>query len=140
MASPDPVEQIKSVGTIIATITGAIGLVALIKKSFKTWRLKHPSFKRTVLQNLEHLKDGQRKFDDFNAVMLRERLESLYNVYVLEMGWCPRSAKQNIRALFDLTQRSTGAVLTTSDHLMIKNRDKIMELPESKDRRKDFCQ
>ena len=35
MASPDPVEQIKSVGTIIATITGAIGLVALIKKASK---------------------------------------------------------------------------------------------------------
>lgn len=137
MASPNPVEQFKSIGTVIATITGAIGLLALIKKGCNAWRDKHPSFKRVVLKNLEHLKDGQKKFDDFNAAMLRERLESLYNVYVLEMGWCPRSAKQNIRALFDLYAEKYG---NSSDHLSLKNRDKIMELPESKDRRKDFCQ
>lgn len=137
MSTPDPVDSIKTWGTIVATITATAGLIALIRKGWNSWRNKHPTFRRAVIKGIEELKDGQRKFDDFNAAMLRERLESLYNVYVLEMGWCPRSAKQNIRRLFELYCERFG---DDTDNLILRNRDKIMDLPESKDRRLDYNQ
>lgn len=61
----------------------------------------------------------------------------LYNVYVLEMGWCPRSAKQNIRLLFD---QYFARFYEGTDHLIQHSRDKIMDLPESKDQRRDYSQ
>lgn len=134
---PD-MDHVKNWGTIIATITGTIGLVALIRKSWNNWKEKHPTFRRTVLKSLDQIKEGQRRFDDFNAAMLRERMESVYNVYVLEMGWCPRSAKINISKLFELYKERFGSDI--EDVLVDRNLEVIMDLPESKDQRKDYSQ
>jgi hypothetical protein len=138
MQTPDPVEQIKTAGTVIGTITGAIGLYALIKKGWQKYREKHPTFRRKVLACLEQIKDGQRRFDDFNAATLRERLGSIYNLYVLEMGWCPRSQKEKIALLFDIHKEYFGSEV--EDALMAQDRAMIMSLPESKDQRKDYSQ
>lgn len=137
MQTPDPMEQLETAGKIIGMITGAIGLIALIRKGWKSWREKHPTFRSTVLQSLEQIKQGQRKFDDFNAAMLRERLESLYNLYVLEMGWCPRSSKKNIALLFKLYDERFG---DKADTLFPRFHAAIIELPESKDRRQEYTQ
>lgn len=138
MSEPGPMEHLKAWGTIIATISGTIGLIALIRKGWNNWKSRHPTFRRSVLKSLEQIRNGQKEFEDFNAAMLRERLESIYNVYVLEMGWCPLSAKQNIRALFDLYKSKFGCQV--EDVLIDRNKEMIMSLPESKDQRKNYNQ
>ncbi|MGI6691117.1 MAG: hypothetical protein ACOX63_09830 [Christensenellales bacterium] len=133
MQTPDPVEQFKNAGTIIGTITGALGLAALIKKGWNKWREKHPPFRRTVLTSLDQIKCGQKRFEDFNAATLRERLGSAYLVYVKEHGWCPRSQKEKITVLFDLYKENYGN--TADNILMDQDKAEIMALPESEEQR-----
>ncbi len=137
MQTPDPMDHVKSIGTIIGTVTGVLGLIALIKKAWRSFREKHPTFKYTVIKDLRQIKEGQKRFEYFNAAMLRERLESIYNVYVLEMGWCPRSAKQNIALLFDLYCENFGG---DCDALTLHNKEVVMGLPESKSQKKEYSQ
>jgi hypothetical protein len=138
MQSPGPIEHLETAGKIIGVIAGAIGLFAAIKKGWQKWREKHPTFRRKVLGCLEQIKAGQRRFEDFNAATLRERLGSIYNHYVLEMGWCPRSQKEKIDLLYKIYQEYFGSEV--EDVLMTHDRDVIMELPESKDQRQDYKQ
>jgi len=135
---PDPMEHINTIGKVIGTITGAIGLFALIKKMWQNWREKHPTFKYTVIKSLEQIKAGQKRFEDFNAATLRERIGSIYNLYVLEMGWCPRAQKEKIALLFDIYVEYYGT--DAEDPLIKHDKAIIMELPESKDQRIDYNQ
>ena len=136
--STDPVDQIKTAGTIIATISGFFGLVALIRKGWKNWKAKHPTFRRTVLTCLEQIKDGQRRFEDFNAATLRERLSSIYNVYVLDLGWCSRNHKELAAILYDLYISHFAS--ETEKTLLRREQSIVLELPESKDQRKEYTQ
>lgn len=138
MQTPDPVEHFKNAGAVIGAIAGAIGLFAAIKKGWQKWRENHPTFRRKVLGCLEQIKAGQRRFEDFNAATIRERLGSIYNLYVLQMGWCPRSQKEKIDLLYKIYQEYFGSEV--EDVLMEHDREIIMALPESKDQRQEYNQ
>jgi hypothetical protein len=131
-------EPWKELGIIVGTIGGIIGLCKVVVmplvKSYQRWRVSHPPFKRTVLSTLKQLKKGQEGFDDFNAALLRERLESAYTIYFLEMGWCPSGEKRLIKELFDIYEKRGW------NHIDLKHRESMMSLPESKENRIDFEQ
>lgn len=130
---PDPTEQIKSIGSVIGTVSGAIGLFTLIKKGWNNYREKHPTFKKTVIDSLEQIKKGQKRFEDFNAATLRERLGSIHNLYVKQMRWCSRDQKEKIVPLFDIYMENYAAF---SDRpLILKDKQEIIDLPESKEER-----
>jgi hypothetical protein len=131
-------EPIKNAGTIIGTIAGGIGLIAAIRKGWNNWRMKHPTFKYTVIKSLNEIKDGQNRFDDINAATLRESIGSKYNLYVLEMGWCPRSQKEKIASLFDIYMNYYAC--ESDKPLLERDKQKILDLPESKDQRQEYNQ
>ncbi len=130
---PDPMKGVETAGKIIGTVTGGIALFAAIKKGWNNWRDKHPTFRVSVLKSLEQIKEGQSRFEDFNAATLRERLGSAYLVYVKEHGWCPRSQKEKIAVLFDLYIANYGNA--ADNPLMESDKAEIMALPESEDQR-----
>lgn len=132
---PDPVGD---VGKVIGTITGAIGLVAIIKKGWNNWREKHPTFKYSVLKSLKEIKEGQSRFEDFNAATLRERLGSLRIFYVEDRGWCTRDQKEKVLPLFDIYIENYAAF--SDIPLVKKDKQDIANLPESKEQRMDFNQ
>lgn len=127
----------KEIGIVVGTIGGIIGLVKLVVaplvKAHKQWREKHPPFRKTVLATLKHLEIGQRSSEDFNAALLRERLESAYVVYVMEMGWCPSSQKRRLNELFKFYEsKGWGDLIDT------KQKDAILALPERKEKRVEY--
>ena len=134
----DPMKDIETAGKIIGVLTGGIGLFALIKKGWNNWRMKHPTFKYTVIKSLNEIKDGQNRFDDINAATLRESIGSKYNLYVLEMGWCPRSQKEKIASLFDIYMNYYAC--ESDKPLLERDKQKILDLPESKDQRLEYNQ
>jgi hypothetical protein len=131
-------EQWKDIGIMVGTISGIIALIKLvimpIAKAWRKWREKHPPFRRTVLQALEQLQNGQTINEDFMVAFLRERLEDAYVKYVLDMGWCPSREKRLLGDLFKISEAKGW------DHLDERHRELIMSLPESKDQRKDYPQ
>lgn len=137
MTTPDPtpeaMDHLKQLGIAVGAVAGTIGLIKLIFGPLidarKRWKEAHPPYRKTVLRTLKELKDYQSRFDDYNAAMLRERLESAYTVYVLEMGWCPASEKRNLQELFEIYENLGW------NHIDSRNREIIMSLPESKDKR-----
>jgi hypothetical protein len=133
MQAPDPMEHLETAGKIIGVIAGAIGLFAAIKKGWQKWREKHPTFRSSVLKSLDQIKEGQGRFDDFNAATLRERLGSVYLVYVKGHGWCPRSQKEKIAVLYDLYMANYGN--STDNELMKNDKEEVMALPESEEQR-----
>ena len=119
----------KAVGVTVGAITGCIGLTKLVIqpliKAWKRYRELHPPFRKTVLRSLEQLQKDMKRNDDYNAALLRERLESAYTVYVLRMGWCPSGEKRMLMDLFDLyTERGWN-------HLNKRYQEHIMALPET---------
>jgi hypothetical protein len=135
---PDPMKGVETAGKIIGTLMGGIGLFAAIKKGWNNYREKHPTFRSSVLKSLNEIKNGQNRFDDINAATLRESIGSKYNLYVLEMGWCPRAQKEKVALLYDIFLEYYAS---DSDMPLIE-RDKqmILDLPESKDQRLEFHQ
>jgi hypothetical protein len=135
---PDPFEHLETAGKVIGIIAGVLGLFATIKKAWNKWRDKHPTFRKQVLKCLDEIKQGQRRFEDFNAATLRERIGSIYNLYVLEMGWCPRSQKEKIALLFNIYKEYYGD--DVEDIIIDNDKAVIMGLPESKDQRQEYTQ
>lgn len=119
----------KALGVTVGAISGVIGLVKLVVqplvKAWKRHRERHPPFRRTVLKALDELQTGMKQNDDYNAALLRERLESAYTVYVLQMGWCPSGEKRMLMDLFEMyTDRGWN-------HLNKRYRETIEALPET---------
>jgi hypothetical protein len=135
---PDPMEHIETAGKIIGVLSGGIGLFVLIKKSWQKWREKHPTFRYTVVKSLEQIKEGQRRFEDFNAATLRERLGSLRIFYVEDRGWCTRDQKEKVLPLFDIYIENYAPF--SDIPLVEKDKQDIASLPESKDQRIEFNQ
>lgn len=135
---PDPIKGVEILGKIIGTLMGGIGLFAAIKKGWNNYREKHPTFRRSVLKSLEQIEKGQNRFDDINAATLRESIGSKYNLYVLEMGWCPRSQKEKIASLFDIYMNYYAC--ESDKPLLERDKQKILDLPESKDQRQEYNQ
>lgn len=138
MQAHDPMEHLETAGKIIGVIAGAIGLFAAIKKGWQKWRENHPTFRYTVIKSLNEIKKGQNRFDDINAATLRESIGSKYNLYVLEMGWCPRGQKEKIAALFDIYMEFYAC--ESDKELLSRDKQMILDLPESKNQRQDFNQ
>lgn len=130
----------KDLGAIAGSILSIVAVIKLIimpiAKAWRKWREAHPPFKKTVLLALKELKEGQAGFDDFNAAMLRERLEDAYIQYVLDMGWCPSREKRLLAELFKLSKSKGWDI----EHLDEKHYQLIMNLPESRDQRKEYPQ
>ena len=135
---PDPIKGVEILGKIIGTLMGGIGLFAAIKKGWNNYREKHPTFRRSVLKSLEQIEKGQYRFDDINAATLRESIGSKYNLYVLEMGWCPRGQKEKIAALFDIYMNYYAC--ESDKQLLESDKQLILGLPESKDKRQEYNQ
>ena len=119
---------LKFIGLVVGTVTGVWGLarlvVAPLKKRYTAWRLKHPAFREKVLDALNVISDRMDQLDDFQAAMLRERLESAYTVYAIDMQWCPTGEKHMLVELYDLyTSRGWN-------HINKRYREIIMALPE----------
>lgn len=129
---PDLLDHFKSLGIVAGAVATTYGLISAIKKAYAKWREKHPTFRRTVLTALEELKQGQRELEDYNAAMLRERLESAYTVYVKEMGWCPSGQKRMVLQLFEIYEEKGW------NHLSDCYKQEITDLPESKEKRKEY--
>lgn len=122
----DQLKRMAGVATAAMAIWAVIKLVfqPLVKR-IKRYRQEHPHFRRTVMQALRELQDGQKRFDDYNAAILRERIESAYTLYVLMMGWCPTGEKKMLAELFELLKQ------TDWDYMGEKYRAEIMALPVS---------
>lgn len=120
----------KTIGIIVGSISGAIGLAKLVVtpviRRYRTWRHNHPRFRSIVLRTLKELQIGMDRNDDYNAALLRERLESAYTVYVLQMGWCPSGEKRMLMDLFDLY------IANGWNHINKRYKETIDALPEER--------
>lgn len=122
--NPDTEELILDLGKVVAAVMTIIGFGTLLRKWWTAWRVNHPPFKAEVRDALKALRDGQTRFDDYNAALLRDRLESSYTIYVKMMGWCPVTVKRTLMDLFALYQERGW------NHINKRYCEDIMELPE----------
>lgn len=121
-------DLLKHIVLVISLFSGAIGLWKLVFLPLWNWwkkyRVKNPSFRKSVLLSLQRLELGLKKNDDYTAALIRERLESAYTIYVLTLGWCPSGEKRMLMDLFALYEEGGH------NHLDLQYKNKILVLPE----------
>lgn len=137
---------------VILVIGGVVSLITIWRALvagwtvFRKWREKNPPFRKTMLRTLEQVEiklntleakaganaDALFRLEsvaasntEYAEIMLRERLESAYTVYAIQMGWCPSGEKRMLMDLFRLHE-SRGW-----NHINKKHREIIASLPES---------
>lgn len=75
-------------------------------------------------KEIKELKNTLRRVDENNADLLRDRLETLYQVY-MKQGWCAPAEKQRVIHMYE-TYRARGY-----NHLAEHNEQDILNLPNT---------
>lgn len=145
---------LSELGTGVGIVVGTITIIKGVQAGwswYKKRRIANPPFRRRMLNAIERmelkinanesrsiaagdalqrLEANVVKTDEYFSAMLRERLESAYTIYVLQMGWCPSGEKRMLMDLFELHEARGW------NHINKKYKEAIANLPEHESERR----